>query len=151
MNGGRSQLEALLVRLEAMAREGVRLPLTARVVVDSRELLDILAQVRQSLPEEIRAAAALLAERDELLQRARQEADAIVAQARETVAQLADETAIAHEAQQRADQIVERSREVAKEIHRRALSYADEVLERLESHLQRTADNIRRHREELRR
>lgn len=151
MKHGLGQIEILLGRVDVMAAEGVRVPLTGRVVVDPRELLQIVAQIREALPEEVREAKAVLDERDGILRRAREEGAAIVAQARDAVSRLTDETAIALEAQQKADQIVEKSREVAKEIHLRAVEYADEVLQRLEGQLERTCETLRRHREELRR
>lgn len=151
MKPGLGRIEILLGRVEVMAAEGVRIPLTGRVVVDPNELLEIAAQIREALPEEVREARALLEERDEILRRAHEEGAAIVARARETVSRLTDETAIALEAQEKADQIVEKSREVAKEIRLRAVEYADEVLERLEGQLQRACETLRRHREELRR
>lgn len=151
MKPGRGQIETLLGRIEVMAAEGVRVPLTGRVVVDPRELLQIVQQIREALPDEIREARVVLDERDDILRRAQADADALMTQARDAVSRLADETAVALEAQQKADQIVDKAREVAREIHLRAIEYADEVIARLEGQLQRTSETLRRHREDLRR
>lgn len=144
-------IEGLLDRIETLLDEGVKVPLTGRVMVESEELLSLLELIRQALPEEMREAVRIVQQREQILAEAREEASGLLERAQEAVSKLTDETAIAQEAQQRAEALVEKSRDVAQEIRMRAIEYADEVLERLETQLQRTLETLHKHREELRR
>lgn len=145
------QIDLLLGQIESLVLEGTRVPLTARVMIDAEQLLNIVELIRQSLPAELAEAERIVSERNALVADAREEAENLVAQAHEMAAKLTQESAIVLEAQERADELTERARATAQEIRLRAVEYADEVLERLEQHVDRTLDTVRRHREDLRR
>jgi hypothetical protein len=61
----------LLDRLEEALAAGSRVPLTARTLVDEQECLDIVDQMRVTLPTEVKYARRLVAEREHLLAQAR--------------------------------------------------------------------------------
>src|SRR5207245_9132859 len=78
---------SLLDQLEEVLGGGSRLPLTSRTLVDEQEILDILDQIRVSIPDELKAARRLTQERDQLLSDARAEAQRILSDADAQVAE----------------------------------------------------------------
>jgi vacuolar-type H+-ATPase subunit H len=125
----------LVDRLEEMINEGWHIPLTTNVVLDEEEFLDIIDQMRISVPEEIKQAKRIQQERDRLVSQAKDEADRMLALAREqNQALLSDHELIrAAEAQKQAI-IVEGHREI-QAMRKDADVYVAEVLGQLEDQL----------------
>lgn len=144
-------ISALLDRLENLVSQATKVPLTGKVLIDPDQVLAMIDEIRDVLPEEIRQAQRLSRERDEILREAREEAEAVVRDAKVYVVQLTDETAIAREAQQKADEILDQAKRVAKEIRLGAKDYANEILAKMEGNLEKTLQSIRRSRDELQR
>ena len=68
----------LLDQLEEVLGGGSRVPLTSRTLVDEQEVLDILDQIRVSIPEELTQARRVTQERDQVMAAAHAEADSIL-------------------------------------------------------------------------
>ncbi|MEN4100574.1 MAG: hypothetical protein ROW52_11675, partial [Anaerolineaceae bacterium] len=73
----------LVDRLEELFNESRSIPFTHSVIVDEDRMLDIIDQMRVSIPEEIKKAQQLLAQRDRMLAQAQEEANRTLALARE--------------------------------------------------------------------
>src|SRR5205823_1654460 len=70
-------ITARLQQLEEMVREAKSMPLSASVLVNREELLEVIADMKASLPEEIKQARWVVKDREELLSKARRDAEAI--------------------------------------------------------------------------
>lgn len=132
----------LLDQLEEVLGAGSRVPLTSRTLVDEQELLDIVDQIRVSIPEELKAARRLTEERDQVLADARAEADRVVRDAhaetdrilREADSMAAErvgEHQLVRSAEMRAADIEDRALQQAADIRREADAYARRVLQKL--------------------
>ena len=75
-------VEALLRQLHELIDTARPAPLSTQVKVDRDEVLDLLDQAIERLPDEVRASRWLLKDRDEFLDRTQREADDILAAAR---------------------------------------------------------------------
>src|ERR1700737_4126441 len=71
----------LLDQLEEVLGAGSRLPLTSRTLVDEQEILDILDQIRVSIPDELTAARRLTQDRDQIMADAQAEEERILSEA----------------------------------------------------------------------
>ena len=63
----------LVDRLEELFNESRAIPLTHQVVVDEDRMLDIIDQMRVSIPDEVKKAQQLLSQRDRILAQAQEE------------------------------------------------------------------------------
>src|SRR5207247_10890961 len=97
----------LLDQLEEVLGGGSRLPLTSRTLVDEQEILDILDQIRVSIPDELKAARRLTQERDQVLADARAEAERILVDAEAHIAERIAEHNVVRLAEQRAADVQE--------------------------------------------
>lgn len=145
------EIEILLNRLEGLLADSPRVPLTGKVMVDAQEMMSLLRDVRLALPEAVREAQRLLADRERIMEEARDEAAAALSRAEDQAGRLVDESTVLLEAQEKAEKLVSDSERVAREIHLRAREYADETLERLQGQLERLLETVTRNREDLRR
>jgi len=133
----------LVDRLEELFNDSRSIPFTRSVVVDEERMLDIIDQMRVSIPEEIKKAQQLLAQRDRILAQAQEEANRTLALAREKGDQLMERDAIVQAAQARAEQIIAQSRTETETTKREADDYVLQTLTKLEMELDRSLGQVR--------
>ncbi|HHW92253.1 MAG TPA: ATPase [Firmicutes bacterium] len=139
----------LFDNLEELIAGGGRIPLTGKVVVNEDELIEVVEQIRNSLPDELRQARWVLKERQRIIADAENEAREIVQQGKEYTAKLIDENEITRKAQQQAQEIIEKAQEEAREIRLGSHAYAERVLAKLEDLLNNLTESVQRGRAEL--
>ena len=144
-----SEVAGLIQRMERLIRDSRRLPLTGRVLVDEGEFLTLLQQLQHALPDEVRHAHLILAERERLLAEAKAEADRMQEEGRTARDRLAYSAAVTEASRERAQAIVTQAEELAKEIHQGSRNYADEILAHLEDRLEAILKTIRADRADL--
>lgn len=95
----------LVDRLEELVAAAQKMPIGSRAIVDRRRLLDIVDQMRISIPQDVRDAEDLVRRRDEFIREAEEEARVIVARAEQRASRLVEEHEITVAARQRAQEI----------------------------------------------
>ena len=121
-----------------------KLPLTNSVVLDQAAVLELVDQLRVSVPDEVRQAKRITEEAARITERARDEGDAVVARAQEQAAQMLEERELVRMAQQRAGEILDAANHEAAEVRRGADEYAAGVLIRLEGECIKALTSIKR-------
>ncbi|NLD44612.1 MAG: hypothetical protein GX657_14090 [Chloroflexi bacterium] len=111
--------------------KGWRIPITNKVVVSESLFLNIIDQMRISLPRELQEAQELLRARDQFIARAQEDAKQIMLQAQEDAASQLDEFGLQELAQQQARRIVDEAWQTAAEIRAGADEYAETQLREL--------------------
>jgi cell division septum initiation protein DivIVA len=133
----------LIDRLEEILNDSRPFPFTRNVIVDEDKVLDLIDQMRVAIPEEVKKAQQLLAQRDRVLAQAQEEANRTLALAREKSEQLVERDAIVQAAHVRAEQIVAQAHADIQNTRRDADEYALETLTRLEMELDRSLNQVR--------
>jgi cell division septum initiation protein DivIVA len=133
----------LVDRLEELFNESRPLPFSHSVVVNEDRMLDLIDQMRVSIPEEIKKAQQLLAQRDRILAQAQEEANRTLALAREKSDALVSRDSIVAEAQARAEQIIQQARVDINVIKRESDEYVLETLTGLEAEMERLLSQAR--------
>ncbi|MFO7321769.1 MAG: ATP synthase F0 subunit B [Chloroflexota bacterium] len=136
-------IQHLVDRLEDLIDEGRHVPFSRFTMIDEERALELIDQMRISIPEEIEKAARVLAQRDRILAQANEEAARIVQQARERSNEMIDREAMVQAAQNRAANIVEQAHQEAAEIMRDADNYVLGVLSNLEQQLSKAMTVVR--------
>lgn len=143
------EIVELFDNLEELLADGVRIPLTGKVMVNEDEVIEILEHIRNSLPEELHQAKWVLKERQRLLAEAEKEAREIVEQGKVYTTKLIDQNEITQQARLQAEEIIKQAKETSQEIRAGAHEYAEQVLGRLEFFLSSTMEAVQRGRVEL--
>jgi hypothetical protein len=133
----------LVDRLEELFNESRSFPFTHSVMVDEERILDIIDQMRVSIPEEIKKAQQLLAQRDRIMAQAKEEADRTLVIAREKSDTMLERDAIVDAARARAEQIMEQARLENEKTKREADDYVLQSLTSLEAELDRILAQVR--------
>ncbi len=133
----------LVDRLEELFNESRSIPFTHSVVVDEDRMLDLIDQMRVSIPEEIRKAQQILAQKDRLSAQAQEEANRTLTLAREKGEQMVERDNIVQAAQIRAEQILEQAREEVNITRREADDYVLQSLSNFELELERILNQVR--------
>lgn len=131
-------IQHLVDRLEQALNESTRVPLSAFIVVNEEKIYSLLDQMRVAVPEEIKRANRVEAEKDRILAQAKEEAERIRELARQEAGELVRRDAIVNAAQARAEHLVEKARRDSDVLRQEADVYIMDVLNRLEEDLMRT-------------
>ena len=142
-------LMILLDRLDQMIESATEIPLTGKCLIDAEEALDLLDRIRNAIPEEVKRAEWLNAEKDRVIREGQAEAERMLAQAQEYINKMVSESEITRRAKEQRDRIIAEAEEQARAIEQEARAYAQSVLANLQEALERTLEVVRRGREEL--
>ncbi len=119
------------------------------IKIDRDELLGLLLEVRERLPEELRSARWLLKEREDFIRRARGERDEIIVQGRQTVEGLIERQAVVRAAEARARQVMAEAEAESRLLRRQTEDYCDRKLAGFEQLLAKTQSTIAHGRDRL--
>src|SRR5258706_3248128 len=133
----------LVDRLEELFNESRTVPFTRNAVVDEDKMLDIIDQMRVTIPNEVKQAQQILTQRDRFLAQAQEEANRIVALAREKADQMVEHETIVKSAMTRADQILAQARLDAQATRRDADDYVIDGLQHLDAEITRLQTQVR--------
>lgn len=133
----------LVDRLEELFNQSRPIPLTHSVIVDEDRMLEIIDQMRISIPEEVKNAQQVLAQRDRVIAQAQEEANRTVKIAKEKGDEIISRDAIVDGAQARAEQIIAQARADAEALRMEADEYIIDSLAALEAELTRLLNQAR--------
>ncbi|WP_165218293.1 hypothetical protein [Schaalia sp. ZJ1691] len=119
---GPSTVIAALDQIEALVEHARNVPLSATIIVNKAEILDLLDQAREALPEDLVAADAVVADADAVLGRADSAAETTIAEANSRA------TATLDSANEQAEHIVANAKEEAERTVTRAQEEAEATL-----------------------
>ena len=133
----------------SMVEEARGVPLSASCVVHRGELLELLDNARNGLPQDFAVAQQIIDTREQILEEARTSADALIGHAREEVSRKVEETEIVYEARAEAKRILAEVEADARIQRDEIEVYIDSRLATLEVILNKTLDVVQRGREKL--
>lgn len=133
----------LVDRLEELVMEGRAVPFSRRVIVDEERFLDLVDQMRVSIPDEIKKARRVQQERERIIAQANEEAGRIVNLSQDEASNLIAEHEVVKAAEARAAVILERAQNEARQIRKDADDYVTEALGQLEYQLDGLLTTVR--------
>lgn len=133
----------LVDRIEELFNESRALPFTRNIVVDEDKLLDIIDQMRVTIPEEVKKAQQIVSQKDRILAQAQEEASRIVTLAKEKAEQIVEREAIVKSAQTRGAQIIAQAREDAITTRNDADDYVVNSLQTMEEEVTKLLTQVR--------
>ena len=143
--------ETLLRRVAEIINNTRSIPLSSSHKLDNKdEVLELLDEALQKLPDELREARWMLKEREEFLAKTQTEADDLLEAARNQAERMVQRTEIVRQAQHTARRTVEEANEEARRLKHEAEDYCDQKLASFEIVLERTAKTVQAGREKLR-
>ena len=143
-------VEQWLQELEEMVERSVRLPLSGgRTVMDAERIREIIDEIRENLPQEIRQAKAIVADRTQIISDAKHEAETIVRVAEERAKAMVNQSEIVKQAQQRANDLLMKSQSKAREMRKAANEYVDDLMKRTDEQMTANLAELRKTRQNI--
>ena len=118
-------------------------------MVNKDEILDIMKDIRVSLPDEVKQAKWVKEERQRILLEAQKEASTIIKEAETKIVSMIDENEITRQAYNQANETIINAQKTARDIKLGALDYTDDLLAKIEEKLKDTYLEVHKNREEL--
>jgi prolyl oligopeptidase PreP (S9A serine peptidase family) len=136
-------IQHLVDRLEELIDEGRHVPMSKFTLIDEERALEIIDQMRISIPEEVEKANRVLTQRDRILAQANEEASRAVLLARERSEEMLERDSTVQLAQSKAANIIEAARQEAEAISDEADQYVLDTLSALEAQVNKLLGVIR--------
>jgi len=135
-------VEAILHQLYDIIGNARPMPLSASVMINRDEVLEIVEAALARLPEELRAARWLLREREEFLAKVQREGDDILDASRARAERMVQRTEVVRAAQHTARRLVEEAEAESRRIRHATEDWCDQRLAKFEIILDRTLKTV---------
>ncbi|HIR03320.1 MAG: ATPase [Acutalibacteraceae bacterium] len=144
------KVEDLIIELREVIDDAKTLPLSGgKSVIDAEHVKEILDDIEETLPQEVRQAKAIVADRAQIIADAKKEGESIVRSAEERKKTLVNQNEIVRQAQQEANEIISDAKLKAKEIRKAANEYVEELMRKTDELMTAQANEIKKTRQSL--
>ena len=126
----------LLEYLQDIIENAPKVPISGKTMIDRKEVLDVIDQIINYLPDEIKTARWILNERDKILDDAKKEYDSVRKEIIEIMNKKVENHSLVNEAKLRAQEILTAAKRDAKAIRLGSRDYSNEILTDLERELE---------------
>ena len=141
----------LLDILFGMVNDAWNVPLGGdKCIIERQKALDVISDIKASLPSSIAEAKRLVAARDEFIGNAKREAEAMRKTAEEKARRLVDEQEITRVARARSAEMISSAESRSAELRRVASDYVDDLMRKTEESLSASLGTIRNARSSFR-
>jgi F0F1-type ATP synthase membrane subunit b/b' len=144
-----SGTEELLRSAIETVRRAKAVPLSANALVGRDELVHVLEEALDKLPEELRHARWMLRERDDFLSKTQREGEDILEASRVQAESMVQRSEIVRQAQHAAQRVIDRAHDESRRLRREAEDYCERKLATFEDLLERTAKTVQSGRRKL--
>ena len=133
----------LIDRLEDLFNESHSVPFTHSVIVDEDKMLDIIDQMRVSIPDEIKKSEQIINQKERFLAQAQEEASRITSLARERSTKAINQEEIVLEAAKQADAIILQAKQERDRLKNDTDQYIINALQEFEEKLQQLTNQVK--------
>ena len=139
MSNNQATIEDLIDEMYDVLDKGWKMPLSAgKLFVDGEEVRQILDEIKEEIPSEVRQAKAIVADRAQIISEAQREA--------ETIIRVAEEKARAMVSQ---DEVVRQAQQKFKEMRKASNDYVDDLMRRADESLSENLAELRKTRQSI--
>lgn len=144
-----NDIMSLIDQLEEVIDGSKQVPFSSNRMVSPDDVFDIIDEIRNSYPEDLKQARWIVKQQQEMAEDAERAANRILEEAQERARALIAETEVVRAAEARAAEILEDARANEREIRMGAEDYADEIMANLEVNLGKLLTAVQRGRDRL--
>ena len=145
------RVDELISELQDLVADSKTLPLSGgKVIIDAEKIYDILDEIQDTLPAEVRQAKNIVADRSQIIAEAKKEADDIIRAAEERKKQMIDQSEIMREAMAESTELINAAKAKSAEIRKAANDYVDNIMKRTDDAITAQLTELRKTRQNLR-
>ena len=137
-------IEEIITSLYNLIQDAWALPLGAeKCVVERDKVLDLLDEISNQLPSELKQAKTIVESRNEVITNAKREAENILKQAEERARELVTENEVYKQAQIEAREMMKNAQLKIKELRQVTNEYVDDAMRRTEETMEKALNEVR--------
>jgi len=137
-------IEEAISQLYEMIQNARAVPLSSdKCMVERDHVLDLLDEISNELPGELKQAKTIVDSRNEVITSAKRDAEAIRKQAQMEAKQMASQEAIYQEAKAQADELIRQAQEKVRELKQVTNAFVDDALKTTETAISEALNDIR--------
>ncbi|MBA2286893.1 MAG: hypothetical protein H0W02_15585 [Ktedonobacteraceae bacterium] len=125
----------LVDRLENLIATSRRMPLMNQIIIKEPDILNVVDQMRTTIPEEIKQARRVIQEKERIIAQAQADATALLSKAREESERSMNREGLLRAAEERTKEMIRRAETQAEQLKADADAYVAETLRGLREHL----------------
>ncbi|HET7641369.1 MAG TPA: hypothetical protein VFK47_21850, partial [Ktedonobacteraceae bacterium] len=133
----------LVDRLENLLASSRRMPLVNQIIIKEGDILNIVDQMRTSIPDEIKQARRIIQEKERILAQAQADASTLLARAREETERAMNREGLLRAAEARSQELVRQAEEQAKDVVRQAEEHTEQLKVDADSYVAETLRNLK--------
>ena len=136
MNKVELNVMELLEYLEEIVENAPKVPITGKAMIDAKEFEEVIQQIRNYLPDELKKAKWVMGEKDRILEDAQKEYQNVKKETMEMMRQNIENHDMVREAKLRANEIIALAQRDAKAIRIGSREYSTEILSQLDKEIE---------------
>ena len=126
----------LLEYLQDLVENSSKVPMSGKVMVDKREVVEVIDQIINYMPDQFKKAEWVMSERERILNEAKKEYDSVRKETMTMMRQNIENHDIVKEAKLRAEEIIASAQRDAKAIRLGSRDYSNEILSELDAEIE---------------
>lgn len=126
----------LLEYLQDLVENSPKVPMSGKVMIDKREIVEVIDQIINYMPDQFKKAEWVMNERERILNEAKKEYDSVRKETMTMMKQNVENHDIVKEAKIRAQEIIASAQRDAKAIRLGSRDYSDEILTQLDKEIE---------------
>lgn len=145
------RVDDLIVELQDLIADSKTLPLSGgKVIVEAEKVYDILDEIQDTLPAEVRQAKNIVADRSQIIAEAKKESDDIIRAAEERKKAMIDQSEIMRAAKAEAAELMNDVKAKTAEMRKAANDYVENLMKRTDDAITAQLTELRKTRQNLR-
>ena len=139
------KVDDLILQLQDLVNDAKSMPFSGgKVLVSSDEIYDIIDQIQDAMPAEVRQAKNIVADRKQIIGEANRESENISRAAEERRKIMLNQDELVKDAQAKAREILEEAKQKSAEIRKATNAYVDGVMKRTEESLTNQLNEVKK-------
>jgi len=126
----------LLEYVQDLVENSPKVPMSGKVMIDKREIVEVLDQIINYMPDQFKKAEWVMNERERILNEAKKEYDSVRKETMTMMRKNVENHDIVKEAKSRAQEIITSAQRDAKAIRLGSRDYSDEILSQLDKEIE---------------
>lgn len=144
------RVEELLQEIQGIMEDAKAVPLTGgKSLIDTEQIMDIIDEIQDSLPSEVRQAKNIVADRSQIIAEAKREAEGIIREAEEKKKQMVSENEIVRAAHAQANEILNDVKAKTADMRRAANEFVEDIMKKTDEAITTQLTELRKTRQNI--
>lgn len=144
------RVEELLREIQDIMEDAKAVPLTGgKSLIDTEQIIDIIEEIADALPSEVRQAKNIVADRTQIINEAKREAEGIIRDAEEKKRKMVDQSEIVRAASEQANEIINDAKAKSAQMRKGASDFIEDIMKKTDEAITTQLTELRKTRQNL--